>query len=186
MTIITTQRFAHSSTSSLVMSSLVSLLTVSKSSLRNDVRLSAEHLLVPFLLQSTIQNDLESFNHINTEFPGYINMPINGRTLLHLSCSRGDVDSVTLLLKIGASLHLRDKYENLCLWDALIGGHPEVCKLLVQVGAHFGEVDTKAILNWAFDQCLRGSNLELLKVCGFDFRSRSLNGSTCLHMVKIQ
>ncbi|KAK4265137.1 hypothetical protein QN277_026226 [Acacia crassicarpa] len=105
-----------------------------------------------------------------------------GRTALHVAASKGSENCAVLLLDYGADPNVKDCEGNVPLWEAILGGHQPVVKLLAENGAslEFGEVGHFACT--AAEQ----NNLSLLKDIvqyGGDVTlARTDNGTTALHV----
>ena len=60
----------------------------------------------------------------------------DGRTALHVACSEGRSHVVQYLLDFGAPVHVRDRYGDAPLDNAVAFRHMAIIKLLRQTGAH--------------------------------------------------
>ncbi|XP_076666145.1 L-asparaginase 1 [Andrena cerasifolii] len=60
----------------------------------------------------------------------------DGRTALHIACCEGDLNIVRCLLRMGASVHIKDRFDRTPLTDAIENDHHEIVKVLMQCGAH--------------------------------------------------
>jgi len=60
----------------------------------------------------------------------------DGRTALHIACCEGHVDAVRYLLDLGAPVHVRDRYGDTPLDEAVMFHRPGVVQMLRQTGAH--------------------------------------------------
>ncbi|OMP05276.1 hypothetical protein CCACVL1_01974 [Corchorus capsularis] len=104
----------------------------------------------------------------------------NGRTALHIAASIGSHHCVVVLLEFGANPNIRDNEGNVPLWDALMGKHESVIKLLVDNGAILSSGDVGQFACYAVEQ----NNLELLKAIvkyGGDVRQPKSNGTCAIH-----
>lgn len=63
----------------------------------------------------------------------------DGRTALHIACCEGDLSTVLQLIKMGANIHVRDRFDRTPFTDATEFDHHEVLKLLVQCGSRLHE-----------------------------------------------
>ncbi|GER45142.1 potassium channel [Striga asiatica] len=94
----------------------------------------------------------------------------NGRTALHIAASKGSLECILLLLDYG----------NVPLWDAILGNHEPVIKILVDNGATLSSGDVGQLACFAAEQ----NNLELLKEIskhGGDVTLLNITGTTALH-----
>ncbi|XP_054822597.1 potassium channel AKT1-like isoform X1 [Prosopis cineraria] len=105
-----------------------------------------------------------------------------GRTALHIAASKGSLDHVILLLEHGAYPNIRDYDGSVPLWEAVVGRHESVSKLLVENGANLECGDVGQFACIAAEQ----NNLSLLKDIvrhGGDVAlSRNYDGTTALHI----
>ncbi|KAL1214410.1 Potassium channel AKT6 [Cardamine amara subsp. amara] len=107
-------------------------------------------------------------------------MDKNGRTALHIAASRGSHYCVVLLLEHGADPNISDSEGNVPLWEAIIGRHSGIAKLLAENGAKLS-LDTVSYFS-----CLavERNSLDALKDIikyGGDITLPDGNGTTALH-----
>ncbi|XP_016495544.2 potassium channel AKT1 isoform X2 [Nicotiana tabacum] len=106
----------------------------------------------------------------------------NGRSALHIAASKGLDNCVLLLLDFGANPNIRDSEGNVPLWEAILGKHDSVMRLLVNNGAKLSAGDVCQFACIAAEQ----NNLNLLKKIvhyGGDITSPNINGSSsALHV----
>ncbi|KAL8537050.1 hypothetical protein ACS0TY_012291 [Phlomoides rotata] len=104
----------------------------------------------------------------------------NGRSALHLASSKGNLDCVILLLDYGANPNMKDSEGTVPLWDAILGKHEGVIKLLSENGANLSSGDVGDYACFAAEQ----NNIELLQEIvkfGGDVTLLSSAGITALH-----
>ncbi|KAK4388929.1 Potassium channel AKT1 [Sesamum angolense] len=104
----------------------------------------------------------------------------NGRNSLHLAAAKGFLECVLLLLDYGANPNKRDSEGNVPLWDAILGKHEAVIRVLVDNGAMLSSGDVGGFACFAAEQ----NNIELLKEItkfGGDVTLLNFSGTTALH-----
>ncbi|KAK6116866.1 hypothetical protein DH2020_049396 [Rehmannia glutinosa] len=106
----------------------------------------------------------------------------NGRTALArlITPSNGSLECVLLLLDYGADPNGRDSEGNVPLWDAILGKHESVIKVLIDNGATLSSGDVGQFACFAVEQ----NNIDLLKEIikfGGDVTLLSNMGTTALH-----
>ncbi|XAR69360.1 hypothetical protein NMG60_11000908 [Bertholletia excelsa] len=107
-------------------------------------------------------------------------LDINGRAALHTAASRGSLECVVLLLDYGADPNKKDLHGNVPIWEAILGKHKSVKKLLKDNGAKLSSGDVGQYCCYAVEQ----GNLDLLKEIvrhGGDVRLLNSQGTTALH-----
>ncbi|XP_050487481.1 L-asparaginase-like isoform X3 [Bombus huntii] len=60
----------------------------------------------------------------------------DGRTALHIACCEGDLKVVHCLLRMGANVHIKDRFNRTPLTDAIEFDHHEIINILIHNGAH--------------------------------------------------
>ncbi|KAK4485849.1 hypothetical protein RD792_008496 [Penstemon davidsonii] len=104
----------------------------------------------------------------------------NGRNALHIAASKGSLECVLLLLDYGADPNRKDTEGNVPLWDAILGKHESIIKVLVDNGAKLSSGDVGQFACFAVEQ----NNIELLKEItkfGGDVTLLNSLGTTALH-----
>ncbi|XP_030548298.2 potassium channel AKT1-like isoform X2 [Rhodamnia argentea] len=104
----------------------------------------------------------------------------NGRTAMHIAASMGSQHCVTLLLEFGGDPNIKDSEGSVPLWDAIVGKHESVIKLLSDNGATISSGEVGHFACTAVEQ----NNLELLEDIvkyGGDVTLPTSNGTTPLH-----
>ncbi|XP_057960180.1 potassium channel AKT1-like [Malania oleifera] len=104
----------------------------------------------------------------------------NGRTALHVAASTGSEDCMLLLLEYGADPNIKDSKGNVPLWDAIVGRHDSVIKILINNGATISSGDVGQFACTAVEQ----NNLDMLKDIaeyGGDVTLPNRSGTTALH-----
>ncbi|KAF7847632.1 hypothetical protein BT93_L2771 [Corymbia citriodora subsp. variegata] len=105
----------------------------------------------------------------------------SGKTPLHIAASKGSENCVLFLLDIGADPNRRDTEGSVPLWEALLGSHEPVIKLLAEKSANLSSGDVGQFACTAAEQ----NKLYLLKEIvhyGGDVSLPSSNGTTALHI----
>ncbi|XP_057248407.1 potassium channel AKT1, partial [Beta vulgaris subsp. vulgaris] len=105
---------------------------------------------------------------------------MNGRTALHIAAANGSEHCAIVLLAYGADPNTKDSEGNVPLWDAIMGRHEALIKLLVDQGATLASGDVPQYACHAVEE----DNFELLKDVvryGGDVTAPKSNGFTALH-----
>ncbi|KAL8063509.1 hypothetical protein ABFX02_01G030600 [Erythranthe guttata] len=104
----------------------------------------------------------------------------NGRSALHLAAAKGFLDCILLLLEFGSNPNKKDSEGNVPLWDAILGNHEPVIRVLTDNGATLSSGDVGHFACFASEQ----NDIELLKKItkhGADVTQLSGAGTTALH-----
>ena len=70
------------------------------------------------------------------------------QTPLHVAAIEGKANSVRFLLKKGAMIHLKSKFNRSPLLDSILFYHEEIVQILLQAGAHFGPKEDREIASY--------------------------------------
>jgi len=70
-----------------------------------------------------------------------INEKISNRSVLNFACFKGRVETVKLLIKLGADVESGNRYNETCLIAAVQGDNIEVVTVLLEAGANVGHRD---------------------------------------------
>eukprot|EP01018_Ginkgo_biloba_P022521 Gb_14908 [translate_table: standard] len=105
----------------------------------------------------------------------------NSRTPLHIAAEKGYKDSVRLLLDFGADVNSKDQHGSVPLWEAILGRHGQIAKLLRENGARllFGNVGSFICI------AAERGNLDVLNELlsyGVDINAIKGDGGTALHV----
>ncbi|KAL2543937.1 Potassium channel AKT1 [Forsythia ovata] len=104
----------------------------------------------------------------------------NGRTALHLAASNGKLECVLLLLDQGADPNIKDSEGYVPLWDAILGKHEAVKKLLIDNGATLFSGDVGQCACSAVEQGKIDLLMEIIKYGG-DVTLLNNMGTTAVH-----
>lgn len=67
----------------------------------------------------------------------------DGRTALHVACCEGHSHVVQYLLDLGAPVHVRDRYGDSPLDDAIMFRRADIIRMLRDTGAHLVTAPTR-------------------------------------------
>jgi ankyrin repeat protein len=105
----------------------------------------------------------------------------NGRTPLHIATANGFKDCVNLLLEYEADINSKDEDGSVPLWEAILGKHELVAKLLWNNGANLQSGSVGSFLCTA----VQNKDLDLLNDLlsyGADINATNGDGNTALHV----
>lgn len=131
------------------------------------------------------QNSVSSFNKAAPLSGKGINAPMDaeGRTALHISAEKGDIDSVAALLKRRANPHQPDKQGQTPIYAAIKAQNIVLVRLLLEGGATFQVDDQqkRTPLMWAIEQGCSVAFLKNLTALGLPLALQSSTGCSGLH-----
>ncbi|KAG6800991.1 L-asparaginase isoform X1 [Apis mellifera caucasica] len=94
-------------------------------------------ILFPAMLNAAVQSrDVIKLEALKTYGADISQQNADGRTALHIACCEGDLNIVRCLLRMGANVHIKDRFNRTPLTDAIEFDHHEIIKILMQCGAH--------------------------------------------------
>ncbi|KAL1552490.1 potassium channel AKT1-like [Salvia divinorum] len=105
----------------------------------------------------------------------------NGRRALNLAASKGFLECVLLLLDSGANPNSKDSEGNVPLWDAILGKHDDMIKVLSDNGATLPSEDIGYFACSAAEQN-KTYLLQALVNFGGDISQPDSHGNTALHL----
>lgn len=112
---------------------------------------------------------------------------VDGRTALHIAACIGDLKVLDKLLNLGANVHVKDKYGNTPLMDAIHCEHSDAVKLLLKCGSHILGSDINKVCAEILSAAGNGSSskLSLYKMAGAKLNVFDAAGRSALHIVSI-
>ena len=140
--------------------------------------------LFPAMLNSAVmENDLQKIDMIKNYGADLSIVNSDHRTALHLAVCVGSKEIVKYLLTNGASVHLRDRYDNTPLNDAISNDRHEIIQMLMACGAHLSS-SFKNIGELTCNAAARGSitRLESYRLAGANLSQQDNSGRTPLHL----
>lgn len=104
----------------------------------------------------------------------------SGQTALHIAASKGCRECVLLLLDYGADPNKKDSEGNVPLWNAIVGKHDPIIKLLTENGATLSSGDIGHFACYAVENGSIDLLKDLIKYGGYITLPNSM-GTTALH-----
>lgn len=110
----------------------------------------------------------------------------DGRTALHIACCEGDILIVRRLLKMGANVHIKDRFDRTPLTDAIECDYHDIIKILLQCGAHLhGNAMLIADKICAAATVGNVKRLQSFHLAGADLSQMNISGRTALHFAAL-
>ncbi|XP_059435148.1 potassium channel AKT2/3-like, partial [Corylus avellana] len=104
-----------------------------------------------------------------------------GRTPLHIAASKGHEECVSVLLKHGCNVHLRDMNRDTALWNSISSKHHSIFRILYNATAQCDSHTAGDLLCTAAERDDTTAMKELLKQ-GLDVDSKDRNGLTAIQI----
>ncbi|KAG7200195.1 hypothetical protein KM043_000627 [Ampulex compressa] len=141
-------------------------------------------ILFPAMLcDAVIKRDLVKFESLKGYGADISQTNADGRTALHVACCEGDLNVVRRLLKMGANVHIKDRFNRTPLTDAIEYDNHEIVKLLLQCGAHLH--GSALVIGEKLCSAAAAGNVKRLRsflLAGADLSQRDISGRTALHL----
>lgn len=137
-------------------------------------------VLFPAMInQSVITGDIAKIDMLKSYGANLSSVNYDMRTALHVACAEGRLDVVKHLLLNGAAVHIRDRYDNSPLSEAINNDHHEIIKLLLKCGSHV-TASTRVLGD---DLCAAAARahvkrLESYRLAGVDLSLQDTSGRT--------
>ncbi|XP_070521961.1 L-asparaginase 1 isoform X2 [Cardiocondyla obscurior] len=140
-------------------------------------------ILFPAMLNAAVlRQDIVKLESLRGYGADISQVNADGRTALHIACCEGDTKIVRSLLKMGANVHIKDRFDRTPLTDAIEYDRHEIIRVLVQCGAHL-HGDAVLIGQRMCSAATAGNTkrLQSYLLAGGDLSQKDFSGRTPLH-----
>lgn len=136
---------------------------------------------------SVITGDIAKIDMLKSYGANLSSVNYDLRTALHVACAEGKADVVKHLLLNGAAVHIRDRYDNNPLSEAINHDHHEIIKLLLKCGSHVTG-STRGLGDNLCAAAARGlvKRLESYRLAGVDLSLQDTSGRTGDNNIKLE
>lgn len=137
-------------------------------------------VLFPAMVNSSVlSGDIAKIDMLKSYGANLSSVNYDLRTALHIACAEGKLEVVKHLLLNGAAVHIRDRYDNNPLSEAINHDHHEIIKLLLKCGSHVTG-STRALGDSLCSAGARGliKRLESHRLAGVDLSLQDTSGRT--------
>ncbi|XP_012226364.2 L-asparaginase 1 [Linepithema humile] len=144
-------------------------------------------ILFPAMLNAAvIRRDIMKLESLKGYGADISQINADGRTALHIACCEGDINVVRRLLKMGANVHVKDRFDRTPLTDAIEYDHHEIIKVLLQCGAHLhGNALLIGARMCAAATAGNKKRLQSYLLSGADLSQKNASGCTPLHFAAL-
>ncbi|XP_015591117.1 L-asparaginase [Cephus cinctus] len=144
-------------------------------------------VLFPAMLNAAVVNhDVQKLESLKGYGADISQTNADRRTALHIACCEGDLRVVRYLLKMGANVHMQDRFGHTPLTDAIDNDRHDIIKLLLQCGAHL-HGSARLIGD---EMCIAAAAGNLTRICSFhiagaDLSQENVSRRTALHFAAL-
>ncbi|XP_076751974.1 L-asparaginase 1 [Xylocopa sonorina] len=144
-------------------------------------------ILFPAMLSAAVQShDVAKLEALKAYGADVSQKNADGRTALHVACCEGDLNIVRCLLRMGASVFVKDRFNRTPLVDAIEWDHHDIIKILMQCGAHLH--GSAYLIGERMCAAAAVGNITRLKsyqLANADLSQTDLSGRTPLHIAAL-
>ncbi|CAJ0929384.1 unnamed protein product, partial [Mesorhabditis belari] len=148
-----------------------------------EIQVVRNSLLPPLICQAAKEGNVETLETLRESGGHFSYQDYDGRTPLHVAASWGQKDAVEYLLKHGANVHVKDRWNCNAILCAIRARNIDVVRVIKEAG---GRIDGNP-KETGMELCFAASQgdfslLECFAAAGADLRSTDYDGRTALHL----